>query len=201
VHEAQVGAVAAQQELADLLGLVSNAQLPLAGDPPLVSPYRTYFDTLFAGRVQPPRTRVIDRGLPIRLQAIQDRTLAVQAASSAVRYADDARAKGQTDLPTLLNCHAELARQRRAFLAAVRDYNLEIGEYALAVADPSLPNERLVAMLIVVKPSPSVAARNEPTLAPAATDDQLLQPALPAKSAAAGKNSVRRASGAGDGGK
>jgi hypothetical protein len=199
LHEAQVGAVAAQQELADLLGLPSNGQLPLAGDPPLVGPYRTYFDTLFAGRVPPPRTRVIDRGLPIRLQAIQDRTLAVQAASSAVRYADDARAKGQADLQTLLNCHAELARQRRAFLAAVRDYNLDIGEYALAVADPTLANERLVAMLIVVKaPSPTAAARNEPTLAPAASDDQLLQPAVPAKSADAGNSSVRRASGSDD---
>ena len=199
LHEAQIGVVAAQQELADLLGLPSNAQLPLAGDLPLVGPYRTYFDTIFAGRVPPPRTRVIDRGLPIRLQAIQDRTLAVQAASSAVRYADDARAKGQADLQTLLNCHAELARQRRAFLAAVRDYNLDIGEYALAVADPTLPNERLVAMLIVVKtPSPTAAARNEPTLAPAVSDDQLLQPAVPAKSADAGKGSVRRASGSDD---
>jgi hypothetical protein len=199
LHEAQIGVVAAQQELADLLGLPSNSQLPLAGDPPLVGPYRTYFDTIFAGRVPPPRTRVIDRGLPIRLQAIQDRTLAVQAASSAVRYADDARAKGQADLQTLLNCQGELARQRRAFLAAVRDYNLDIGEYALAVADPTLPNERLVAMLIVVKTSsPTAAARNEPTLAPAVSDDQLLQPAAPAKSADAGKGSVRRASGSDD---
>ena len=199
LHEAQVGVVAAQQELADLLGLPSNSQLPLASDPPLVGPYRTYFDTIFAGRVPPPRTRVIDRGLPVRLQAIQDRTLAVQAASSAVRYADDARTKGQADLQTLLNCHAELARQRRAFLAVVRDYNLDIGEYALAVADPTLPNERLVAMLIVVKtPSPTAGARNEPTLAPAVSDDQLLQPAAPAKSADAGKGSVRRASGSDD---
>jgi hypothetical protein len=200
VHEAQVVAVSAQQELADLLAWPSTTPLPLAGDQPLVGPYRTYFDTLFAGRVPPARTRVIDRSLPIRLEAIQDRTLAVQAASSAVRYAEDARGKGQTDLQALLNCHAELARQRRAFLSTVRDYNFDIGEYALAVADPALPNERLVAMLIVVKPAAAAAsARNEPTLAPAVTDDQLLQPALPAKSADAGKQSVRRASGAEDG--
>ncbi len=159
VHEAQVGAVAAQQELADLLAWPSTTPLPLAADPPLVGPYRTYFDTLFAGRVPPARTRVIDRSLPIRLQAIQDRTLAVQAASSAIRYAEDARGKGQVDLQALLNCHAELARQRRAFLSTVRDYNLDIGEYALAVADPTLPNERLVAMLIVVKPATASAQR------------------------------------------
>ena len=158
VHEAQVGAVAAQQELADLLAWPSTTPLPLAADPPLVGPYRTYFDTLFAGRVPPARTRVIDRSLPIRLQAIQDRTLAVQAASSAIRYAEDARGKGQVDLQALLNCHAELARQRRAFLSTVRDYNLDIGEYALAVADPTLPNERLVAMLIVVRPAAASAS-------------------------------------------
>jgi hypothetical protein len=199
LHEAQVGVVAAQQELGDLLAWPSTTPLPLAGDPPLVGPYRTYFDTLFAGRVPPPRTRTIDRTLPIRLEAIQDRTLAVQAASSAIRYAEEARGKGQADLQTLLNCHAELARQRRAFLSAVRDYNLDIGEYALAVADPALPNERLVAMLIVVKaPAPTTSARNEPTLAPSASDDKLLQPAVPPKSADSGSSTVRRASGADD---
>jgi hypothetical protein len=198
LREAQVGAIAAQQELADLLGIADKNQLPLAADPPLVGPYRTYFEALFATRAAPPRTRAIDRGLPIRLEAIQSRTEAVRAASTAVHFAEDSRVKGQTDLQTLLNCHSDLARQRRAFLATVRDYNLDIGEYALAVADPGISTERLVAMMILVKaPAPlTTVGRNEPTLAAPTSDDPLLQPALPLKSTeSAAKNGVRRTGG------
>ena len=204
LDEARVGVVAAQQELADLLGITGNAQLPLASDVPLVGPYRTYFDTLFAARVPPPRTRAIDRSLPIRLEAIQARTAAVQAATSAVHYAEESRAKGQLDLRELIDCQADLARQRRSFLTTVRDYNLEIGEYALAVADPSIANDRLVAMMILVKsPAPLTATgRQEPTLARPPSDEALLQPALPAKSAGstdrASGGTVRRPDGAGE---
>jgi hypothetical protein len=201
LREAQVGAIAAQQELADLVAITDKNQLPLAADPPLVGPYRTYFEALFAARAAPPRTRAIDRGLPLRLEAIQSRTEAVRAASTAVHYAEDSRAKGQTDLQTLLACHADLARQRRAFLATVRDYNLDIGEYALAVADPGITTERLVAMMILVKAQAplTTVGRNEPTLATPANDDPLFQPALPRKPPeSAAKDSVRRAGGEGD---
>lgn len=200
-REAQVGAIAAQQELADLVAITDRNQLPLVADSPLVGPYRTYFEALFAARAAPPRTRAIDRGLPLRLEAIQSRTEAVRAASTAVHFAEDSRAKGQTDLQTLLNCHADLARQRRAFLATVRDYNLDIGEYALAVADPGITTERLVAMLILVKAQAplTTVGRNEPTLATPANDDPLFQPALPRKPPeSAAKDSVRRAGGEGD---
>lgn len=200
LREAQVGAIAAQQELADLVAITDKNQLPLAADAPLVGPYRTYFETLYANRSPPPRTRAIDRGLPIRLDAIQSRYVAVQAAASAIRYAEDSRGKGQVDLQTLLACHSDLARQRRAFLASVRDYNLDIGEYALAVADPNIANDRLVAMLILVKPAVALTAtgKNEPTLAtPSNADDALFAPALPIRNPeTAKKNDVRRTGGA-----
>jgi hypothetical protein len=198
LREAQVAAITAQQELADLLGIADKAQMPLAADPPLFGPYRTYFDALFAGKVPPPRTRAIDRGLPVRLEAIQSRTVAVHAAATAVRTADDLRTRGQADLRTLLDCHADLSRQRRAFLATVRDYNLDIGDYALAVADPSTTTERLVAMLILSKaPTPATAVgRNEPTLATPSADDPLFQPAAPrGPTESAAKNGIRRTSG------
>ncbi|HEV2970380.1 MAG TPA: hypothetical protein VGY55_10350 [Pirellulales bacterium] len=200
MHEARLGVATAQQELADLFGIAGNTQLPLTADPPLVGPYRTYFDTLFASRVPPPRTRAIDRGLPIRLEAIQARTAALHAASSAVHYAEESRGKGQADLQTLLNCHADLARQRRALLATVRDYNLDIGEYALAVADPAIGTDRLVAMMILVKAPTTLTAtgRNEPTLAPP-SDDALFKTAVPPQSADnAASRGVRRTGGTGD---
>jgi hypothetical protein len=201
LREAQVGAIAAQQELADLLGVADKNQMPLAADPPLVGPYRTYFDALFAGKVPPPRTRAIDRGLPVRLEALQSRTAAVHAAATAVRTAEDLRGRGQADLQTVLNCHADLSRQRRAFLATVRDYNLDIGDYALAVADPGTTTERLVAMMILAKaPTPLTSVgRNEPTLAPPASEDPLFQTAAPRNSAeSAAKNGVRRTGGEDD---
>jgi hypothetical protein len=186
--EAKLGAVTAQQELADLLGIPPNNPLPLASDPPLVGAYRTYFETLYASRLPPTRLRLIDRTLPIRREAIETHVAAVQAAASAVHSAEDARAKGQADLQNVLLCDAELSRQRRSFLAAVRDYNLDIDEYALTVADPNVPMDRVISMLIRLKPAaPTVAPPASSIIAPATSDptvvhptapDPLLQPAL-----------------------
>ena len=58
---------------------------------------------------------------------------------------------------TVLACHDELHRQRRDFLNAVNDYNVEIAEYAATVAGNAAP-DRLVAMLIHVKPDERVSA-------------------------------------------
>jgi hypothetical protein len=92
--------------------------------------------------------REIDRALPIRLQSVADRTAAVQSAMSAVHTAEESHAKGETDMRTVLACHEQLHAQRRALLDAVLDYNLDIAEYAAAVAAPGTPNDKFVAMLI-----------------------------------------------------
>ena len=186
-QQARVDVVVAQQALADLLPAPTGpaGPGPLTTDLPLVGAYRTYFDILFAQRAAPPRLRLIDRTLPLRRDVIDTRTLAVQAALSAAHQASDARAKATGDLAALLSCQAELARQRHDFLTAVSQYNLEVAEYALAVADPALPNDRLVGMLIPIKAaSPTPAINNEPTIAKPRDDDKLMQPALPAKSPA-----------------
>ena len=189
--EAKLSAVTAQQELADLLSIPPNNPLPLTADPPLVGAYRTYFDTLYSGRVPPPRMRLIDRTLPIRREAIETHVAAVQAAASAVHSAEDARAKGTSDLQNLLLCEADLSRQRRSFLMAVRDYNYDIDEYALTVAEPNVPTDRVIGMLIRTKPAaaPTIApppsstvappASSEPTIVRPSPGDPLLQPALP----------------------
>ncbi len=114
--EAQALAVAAQQELADAIGQPTQ-NLPLTVEQPLVGPYRTLFDRLFAARSPPPRTRGIDRTLPLKRQAIDVRTAAVQAAASAVRAAEDAHAQGKADVLAVLAAHQDLARQRREFCA------------------------------------------------------------------------------------
>ena len=177
--ESQALVVAAQHELAEALGQ-SPQNLPLTVDQPLVGPYRTHFETLFASRSAPGRLRSINKTLPLRREAIDVRTAAVQAAASAVHVAEEAYAKGQVPVQTLLAAQSELSRQRKAFVAAVRDYNLEIAEYALGVADPGTSNAVLVSMLTRTKPSTKTssatagagtfATMNQPTLADPALD-------------------------------
>jgi hypothetical protein len=120
-------------------------------DTMLVGPYRTYFDVLFANRSAPGRARELDRLLPIRWETINDRTAAVQSATSAVHYAEQAHAKGEADMRDVLACHEELHKQRRAFLDAVLDYNIDVADYAVAVAAPGTPTDKLVSMLIRTK--------------------------------------------------
>jgi hypothetical protein len=60
---------------------------------------------------------------------------------------------GQLALGQVLSAMNSLRLQRGAFLGAVRDYNLDIAEYALAASQPADPPEKIVAMLIEVDPS------------------------------------------------
>jgi len=108
--------------------------------------------------------------LPLRLDLINACTVGVQAASSAVHMAEQSHVQGQTDVHTMLACHAELRRQRRVFISAVRDYNADIAEYAVGVADPSISDDKLLAMLIRTpggrRLSSTLPRPGEPTLAP-----------------------------------
>jgi hypothetical protein len=184
--EAQALAVAAQQELADAIGQPGQA-LPLTVEQPLVGPYRTLFDRLFAARTPPPRTRAIDRTLPLRRQAIDVRAAAVQAAVSAVGAAEEAHAQEKVDVLSVLAAHQDLARQRREFLRAVGEYNADIVTYAAAVANPGASNTVLMGMLTRSKGTrlsdadtggTTFAGRNQPTVAdPALDPDYDVQPA------------------------
>jgi hypothetical protein len=162
-HEADVGVIRAEEALRRARGQngAPSANI-IPTDRPLVGAYRTYFDTLFANRTPPGRTHEINRLLPVRLDAISVRTAAVQSAASAARYADDAHAKGETDMRTVLACHDEWHRQRREFLDAVLDYNLDIAEYAAAAVPSDMPAEKFVAML--VRPKPAEGATSAPSL-------------------------------------
>jgi hypothetical protein len=153
VSDAQIAVSAAGEILARSGGSAQIGQSCFPTDVPLVGVYRSYFDVLFANRISPGRTREIDRSLPIRLKSINDLTAAVQSASSAVHYAEEAHAKGEADMRTVLACHEALHNQRRAFLDAVLAYNVDIAEYASTVASPGTPNERFVGMLITTKQS------------------------------------------------
>ena len=158
VSEARVRIQGAQDALmrSAHLAIQQNSYRP--ADPPLVGPYHTYFKQLFADRQPPGHTWQIDRSLPMRLRAINHRTAAVISAANAIHYAEEAHAKGESDMRTVLSCHEELYHQRRALLDEVLAYNLDIGDYVSTVVSPSTPNDKLVAMLIETKSADQMQA-------------------------------------------
>ena len=138
----------AQQELVDLARLPVGEPLPWPVDRPLADPYQTHFEAIFANRIATGRVRAIVRSLPARHQALAARATAVLAAEKAMTMAEADHAKGKRPIEAVIAAHAALVGQQDDFLEAVRTYNLEIAEYAMAVAELSLPDDQFVAMLI-----------------------------------------------------
>ncbi len=145
---AQVAASVMQMRLAELAGLPAGGQPPLPADLPHLGTYRTYFEEMFGGRAAPGRTRLIHRTLPLRRQAIEIRATAVTAADDAWLAAAEAYASGRIDLAAVLAARRDLTEQRRGLLRAIVEYNRDIAEYAVAVADPGASSDALVGMLI-----------------------------------------------------
>jgi hypothetical protein len=138
----------AQQELVDLARLPVGEPLPWPVDRPLADPYQTHFEAIFANRIATGRVRAIVRSLPARHEALAARAAAVLAAEKAMTMAEADHAKGHRPIEAVIAAHAALVGQQGDFLEAVRTYNLEIAEYAMAVAELSLPDDQFVAMLI-----------------------------------------------------
>lgn len=168
VQEALLRVAAAQVDLAEKAGLPVGDRTPLPADEPHVGLYRTYFDVLFASRIAPPRLHLLERTLPLRRKAIDVRAEAVQAASDAVAAAQDALGRKEIEPESVALRLALLSRQRKAFLDDVRQYNQDIAEYALAVADANAPPASVLTMLIKPReaPAPSPAERTSPAGTP-----------------------------------
>jgi len=166
---AQLGV--AQQELVDLARLPLAEPLPWPVDRPLAGPYQTHFDTIFATRPATGRVRAIARTLPSRHEALESRAAAVRAAAKAMAMAEADHAKGQRPIEAVVAAHDALIGQQREFLLATKAYNLDIAEYAMAVADAKVADDKFVAMLIGTPiqwrqphpPSPAIPASAAPT--------------------------------------
>jgi len=167
---AQLGGV--QQELVDLARLPLADPLPWPVDRPLAGPYQTHFDQIFASRTATGRVRAISRALPARHEALESRAAAVRAAANAMAMAEADHAKGRRPIEAVIAAHAAVVGQQREFLLATRAYNLDIAEYAMAVADLSVPDDRFVSMLIGSpiqwRPTPPPAAPPAAEVPPAA---------------------------------
>src|SRR5688500_10881221 len=82
---------------------------------------------------------------------IEARAEAVQGISDALEAAKSQYQRREVDGDVVADRLKELAQQRRAFLAAIGDYNFEIAEYALATALETATPATLVPMLIKSK--------------------------------------------------
>lgn len=155
----------AQQELVDLARLPLTEPLPWPVDRPLAGAYETHFDAIFAARPTTGRVRAIARTLPSRHDALESRAAAVRAAATAMAMAEADHAKGQRPIEAVVAAHDALVGQQREFLAATKAYNLDIAEYAMAVADASVADDTFVSMLIG---SPIQWRQPQPAVPPAA---------------------------------
>lgn len=156
VRDAQLAVTQAQQDLADLIGMRSDASPPLASDRPHVGDYNTHYESLFGSRVPPARLRLIHRTMPVRRRAIDAHGEAIVAALDALEVTGEELRQQGEGMATVLASLDQLRQQRRAFIEDVRQYNQEIAEYAFAVAPATANGDTLVSMLI--KTSPRAAA-------------------------------------------
>jgi hypothetical protein len=155
--------------------------LPWPSDMPLISPYRTHFDVFYSQRPAPLTIRQIHQSLPHKLLLIEKRVAAVAATESAREATLESYKGGATSLTLLLQTVERTEQARRAFVAAVVDYNGRIAEYSLATVGPSLAPETLVSTLIRTAPTGSSLVslprdvRAASTAAPVLTEESVLR--------------------------
>ncbi len=177
--QAEMAAIAAQQDLADAALLPSADVMPLPHDLPYVGPYRTNFTAIFASRPVPVGLRRIDRMLPHYVTLIGARAASVAAADQSLDAIRRVYENGELELRDVLEAFGHARQQRREFMATVRDYNLSIAEYALNAAGPGLSREKIVSMLIPAAPREKSVLVPRRNVQPASAE-QPVTPALPA---------------------
>ena len=146
--EALASLIASQQQLVDLIRLPVSEPLPWPVDRPLVGPYETHFAAIFATRPATGRIRAINAMLPPKHDAVEARATAALAAADALTRAEADHARGNRPIEAVLVTHQMLRQQRERFLEALANYNLDIAEYVMAVADVTVPDGQYVSMLI-----------------------------------------------------
>jgi hypothetical protein len=154
VDDAEFKVLKAGAELGGLVGLEDTERVPWAVDRPHVGAYDSKYDQLFAGKVAPPRLRLIHRTLPISRRAIDVHCEAVVAAQDALDTTEEEYRQGTADYLTVADWFDRLAAERRAFLQSVLRYNEDIVVYAFTVA-PADADSTLLTGMLIRRPAPS----------------------------------------------
>jgi len=151
--ESRLAALRAQQVLANVVPPARRGELPLPADMPFVGAYRTHFKELNERGAAADDLRPIDQSLPVLREVIEAQAEAVMAATAALPPVLQAYQQGQASIVHVLDAHDRLRRHRRAFLAAVEQYNGQIAGYALSLPLPAVTGERIAGMLIETQPT------------------------------------------------
>ena len=148
VAEARMELRRQREELAAHHGSALGSPLPLPADRPFIGPYDTKILGIYSSR-RPPRDAIdLD-------QLIAETGEIAAARGEAAAHAAEARNAAGGTIEQYLAAFDRCRDARIAFLAAVRDYNLAIANYALYVSDPSLPAESIAKMLVDAPAAPS----------------------------------------------
>ena len=145
--DVELSALSAQRELGEALKWGVD-QAPLPTDLPLVSEYKTNFETIFRERKASSKVFQLAKMLPVQHRLIVARARAVQSAFDAAEGLVEEYNSGNGNLTNLLEAVERLSAERRAFISILRDYNYAIADYSLAVVGNSLSAETLVSTLV-----------------------------------------------------
>lgn len=156
-ERAELEVVIAQNELSQMARLNDAQAQCLPSDVPLVSQYRTEFETLYSAGAVPAMLGRLNRQLPYHLKDVRARADAVVAAQQGVQAMAEAVSTGQASVASLSEAHRILLRERIAFVSSVYDYNAAIAEYAFH-AVPNSSSSTAVGMLIKTRPATRSAA-------------------------------------------
>ncbi|WP_425399299.1 hypothetical protein [Aeoliella sp.] len=156
---ALAAARASQRRLASLMGRNQSSPLPLPGDMPHCSGYKTYHAQYFPTS-DSPEAAELDKLLPLRHAELLE---AAATVSQAEKFFNTFANRPMNDQGVELLMHLEgLALKRRAFVQIARDYNKRVARYTELARPGQLGANRLVSMLI--KTNGNVASRtSEPT--------------------------------------
>ena len=142
----------AQQYLAQLMANANPGFSPLPADLPFTGRYETRYEQIFVGRMSPLASR-LNEFLGRAHEDLSTRTHEIALARTWMFAVSDRRSP-QSDGNELLKAYELFSLRRRAFVGAVKDYNLAIVRYTEIATPGTLDTERLVAMLIRTGSSP-----------------------------------------------
>lgn len=146
--ETEIELESAQRRLQGFVPGQDPNALPLAYDLPLVDEYLTQIDSLGQWVAVDPRLSQIDRMLPKSLSMLRARGDAATRCRQVVDAAISACNQNQLALGSALEAIRMCRESHMEFLRTVSRYNLEIAEYAIAVAPLGHPAHQLASMLI-----------------------------------------------------
>ncbi|MGC4003319.1 MAG: hypothetical protein QM811_09355 [Pirellulales bacterium] len=157
ISDTKTAAINAQYELLVLMGN-SARTAPLAVDVPLVGTYNTQFSQNFPdNRAAPQRLRAIDKTVDLQRDSINTRAIAIQRTYAALVSAKKLYETQPTEIQAqgFALAFEQLTRHRRAFLNSVREYNIDIAEYAMMTL-PGNYRPAEIAKLLNRRPSPAL---------------------------------------------